>query len=310
MTRALITGSSGFVGSYLTRSLIAKNWQVAGLDIRPGGNLEHFFQGELADKNIVTNALKEFEPDVIFHLAGLIKSNEPQELYIANVQATVTLLEAAVESNLKPAITLASSSAVYGLGSGKKKISEKTKIRPVTHYAVSKAAQELVSLRYFGAGQLPVKIVRIFNLLGPGQSPALACSSFAHQIALAEKHGKDEIFTGNLDALRDFVDVRDAVRAFEMIAENGKAGEIYNVCSGDAVSLQECLSEMLSQAHRQLIPKIEVGRVQQDDIPIQVGSFEKIKKACGWNPEIFLKESLNDLLNGWRERVELNAESK
>lgn len=308
MKRALITGSSGFVGSRLTRSLLAKNWQVAGLDILPSNNLEHFFQGELADKKIVTNALKEFKPDVLFHLAGLIKSNEPQELYTTNVQATVTFLDVVVETNLKPEIIIASSSAVYGLASGEKQISEKSKIRPVTHYAVSKAAQELVALRYFDAGLLPVKIIRMFNLLGPGQSPNLACSSFARQIALAEKHGKDEIFTGNLDALRDFVDVRDAVCAFEMIAENGRAGQIYNVCSGKAVSLQTCLSEMLSQAQRQLTPKIDAQRVQKNDIPIQVGSYQKIKKACGWYPKISLEESLTALLNDWRERVKLSVE--
>jgi GDP-4-dehydro-6-deoxy-D-mannose reductase len=148
----------------------------------------------------------------------------------------------------------------------------------------------------------------MFNLLGPGQSPALACSAFAKQIALAEKNGKDEIFTGNLDALRDFVDVRDAVRGLTMLVENGKAGEIYNVCSAKAVSLQECLSEMLSQSQRQITPKIEAERVQKNDIPIQVGSYQKIKNACGWSPEISLKQSLNDLLNDWRERVKLNVE--
>lgn len=310
MARALITGASGFVGSHLIRNLLAKNWLTAGFDILSKNTPENFYKGELSDKKAVTYVLQEFKPDVIFHLAGLIKSDEPQELYVSNVQATVTFLETVVESNLKPEIVLASSSAVYGLTSGKKKISEKSQIHPVTHYAVSKAAQELVALRYFDAGLLPIKIIRIFNLLGPGQSPALACSSFARQIALAEKHGKHEIYTGNLDALRDFVDVRDAVRAFEMIAENGKAGEIYNVCSGKAVSLKQCLGEMMSQSQRQLSAKIDAEKIQINDIPIQVGSYQKIKKACGWYPEISLKESLTDLLSDWRERVKLDVEQK
>jgi GDP-4-dehydro-6-deoxy-D-mannose reductase len=224
------------------------------------------------------------------------------------VQATVTLLETVVESNLKPEIILASSSAVYGLTSDTKKINEKSPIHPVTHYAVSKAAQELVALRYFDAGLLPVKIIRMFNLLGPGQSPALACSAFAKQIALAEKNNTNEIVTGNLDALRDFVDVRDAVNAFEMIVENGKAGEIYNVCSAKAVSLKQCLGEMMSQSQKQLSARIDAEKIQANDIPIQVGSYQKIKQACGWYPKISLKESLTDLLNDWRERVKLNAE--
>lgn len=308
MTRALVTGSSGFVGSHLTRTLLAKTWQVAGFDILSDNTLERFYQGRLTDKNAIAYALNEFKPNVIFHLAGLIKSDEPQELYASNVQATVTLLETVVESNLKPQIILASSSAVYGLTSGKKKITEKSPIRPVTHYAVSKAAQELAALRYFDAGLLPVKIIRMFNLLGPGQSPALACSAFAKQIALAEKNDTNEIVTGNLDALRDFVDVRDAVRAFEMIVEHGKAGEIYNVCSGKAVSLKQCLGEMLAQAQKPLNPKIDAEKFQANDIPRQVGSFQKINKACGWSPKISLKESLTHLLNDWRERVKSNAE--
>ncbi|MBL8089800.1 MAG: GDP-mannose 4,6-dehydratase [Anaerolineales bacterium] len=308
MTRALITGSSGFVGSHLTRNLLAQNWQVAGFDILSDNTLEHFYQGHLTDKDSIAHALNEFKPDVIFHLAGLIKSNEPQELYASNVQATVTLLETVVESNLKPEIILASSSAVYGLTSGTKKINEKSPIHPVTHYAVSKVAQELVALRYFDAGLLPVKIIRMFNLLGPGQSPALACSAFAKQIALAEKNNTDEIVTGNLDALRDFVDVRDAVRAFEMIVEHGEAGEIYNVCSAKAVSLKQCLGEMMSQSQKQLSARIDAEKIQTNDIPIQVGSYQKIKKACGWSPQISLKKSLTDLLNDWRERVKSNVE--
>lgn len=309
MPNILITGSSGFVGSHLTRSLLAKNWQVSGFDILPANNnLEYFYQGELSNKKAITKALQEFKPDVIFHLAGLIKSDEPQALYASNVQATVTFLETVVESNLKPEIILASSSAVYGLTSSKKKLTEKSPIRPVTHYAVSKAAQELIALRYFDAGLLPVKIVRMFNLSGPGQSPALACSAFAQQIALAEKNNMDEIVTGNLDALRDFVDVRDAVRAFEMIVENGKAGEIYNVCSGKAVSLKQCLGEMMSQSQKQLSARVDAGKIQTNDIPMQVGSYQKIKRDCGWYPKISLKESLSDLLNDWRERVKSNTE--
>lgn len=310
MNRALITGSSGFVGSHLRGYLLAKNWQVAGFDILSDNTLEHFYQGRLTDKNAIAHALNEFKPNVIFHLVGLIKSDEPQELYASNLQATVTLLETVVESNLQPEIVLASSSAVYGLTSGEKKIDEKSQIHPVTHYAVSKAAQELVALRYFDAGLLPVKIIRMFNLLGPRQSPALACSAFAKQIALAEKNNTNDIVTGNLDALRDFVDVRDAVRAFEMIVDNGKAGEIYNVCSGKAVSLKQCLDEMMSQSQKQLSARIDAEKIQQNDIPIQVGSYQKIKKACGWSPKISLKESLTDLLNDWRERVKLDVEQK
>ncbi|MFN8414010.1 MAG: GDP-mannose 4,6-dehydratase [Anaerolineales bacterium] len=304
----LITGSSGFVGSQLANYVSKLNWQVSGFDLRSNGTINNFFQGELGDRIVVTNTLNNTKPDVIFHLAGLIKSPDAQELYNANVLGTVTLFDSIIDCGLRPLVVMASSSAVYGMKSGREPIGERTQVRPVTHYAVSKAAQELVALRYFDSYQLPVRIVRMFNLLGPGQSPGLACSSFARQIALAEKHGKDDIFTGNLDAYRDFVDVRDAARAFAMISENGQDGQIYNVCSEQAVSLQECLSEMMSMSPRQLTARLDAERVQKNDLPIQVGSFQKIKKACGWRPQISLKESLTDLLNDWRERVKSEAE--
>jgi GDP-4-dehydro-6-deoxy-D-mannose reductase len=148
----------------------------------------------------------------------------------------------------------------------------------------------------------------MFNLLGPGQSPDLACSAFARQIALAEITEQTEIVTGSLDAKRDFVDVRDAVRAFALLAAKGEAGETYNVCSGNAVAIQQCLSEMMSQSQKQLSARVDAARVQKNDVPVQVGSFQKLHKAAGWNPRIPLKQSLSDLLDDWRERIK--AEKK
>jgi GDP-4-dehydro-6-deoxy-D-mannose reductase len=143
----------------------------------------------------------------------------------------------------------------------------------------------------------------MFNLLGPGQSPALACSAFARQIALAEVTGQTEIVTGNLDASRDFVDVRDAVRALTMLAEKGHASEIYNVCSGRAVTIRKCLHEIMSMSNKQLTTRVDAGHLQKNDIPVQMGSYQKLHKATGWSPKISLKQSLSDLLNDWRRRV-------
>lgn len=306
MPIALITGVSGFVGKHLQSQLTIGGWQVYGFDVRP--RTKDVFVGDLTDHAAVSHAIVESKPDVIFHLAGVIKSDSPEIFYKVNLLGTLALFNATIESGVRSKVVVASSSAVYGRKSGEKPIAERTPLHPVTDYAVSKVAQEMAALRYYDSYDLPVMIVRMFNLLGPGQPADLACSAFARQIALAERTGQTEIVTGNLDARRDFVDVRDAVRAFEMIAENGKAGQIYNVCSGKAVSLQTCLSEMLSQAQRQLTPKIDAERVQKNDIPIQVGSYQKIKKTCGWYPKISLKESLTDLLNDWRERVKLDVE--
>ena len=301
MKRALITGISGFVGRHLRDELLRVGWQVYGFDIRSGG--ENVFVGDLADRAALTRAALDCQPDAVFHLAGIIKSTDNEMYYKSNLFGTLNLFEAVMQMEKRPKMVLASSSAVYGLTKGARPITERSTLRPITEYAVSKAAQEAAALRYYYAFDLPVIIVRMFNLLGPGQSPDLACSAFARQIALAELSGETEIVTGNLDARRDFVDVRDAVRAFAMLAEKGEAGQIYNVCSGRAEAIQKCLSEMMSQSQSQLSARVDAERVQKNDVPVQAGSYQKLHMLMGWSPEISLKRSLADLLNDWRKRV-------
>lgn len=308
MPIALITGISGFVGSHLSAHLLELGWQVYGFDQRAAGNGKNVFIGDIGDRNSFQAALRECKPNFLFHLAGLIKSTEPEKLYHANLLSTVTLFENLLESGQHPVVIVASSSAVYGSGFGGRPITENFKPRPVTHYAVSKLAQEIAVLHYFDAFQLPVLVVRMFNLLGPGQSPDLACSAFARQIALAEARDDNEITTGDLSAHRDFVDVRDAVRAFALLAQNGKSGQTYNVCSGQAVLMRNCLDEMLSMSPRQFKIQIDAGRVQKNDVPIQIGSARKLNQATGWCPQIPLKQSLFDLLEYWRQRVKSGLE--
>ncbi|MCE7858649.1 MAG: NAD-dependent epimerase/dehydratase family protein [Chloroflexi bacterium CFX2] len=303
MKRALISGISGFVGRHLRNELIHAGWQVYGFDIRLAG--ENVFVGDLSDRTALTRAIADCQPDAVFHLAGIIKSQDPQAYYISNLFGTLNLLDAVLQMKKRPKVVLASSSAVYGLTKSARPITERSPLRPVTEYAVSKVAQETAALRYHYAFGLDVIIARMFNLLGPGQSPDLACSAFARQIALAEISDQNEIVTGNLDAKRDFVDVRDAARAFALLAEKGQAGQTYNVCSGNAVAIQECLSEMMLRSKKQLSARVDPARVQKNDVPVQVGSFQKLHKAAGWNPRIPLNESLEDLLNDWRERVKV-----
>ena len=305
MTRALITGISGFVGRHLQEELLREGWNVFGFDIRPAG--ENIFVGDLSDRAALTRAMAGCQPDVVFHLAGIIKSTDSEAYYKSNLFGTLNLLDAVVQMEKRPKIVLASSSAVYGLTKSARPITERSPLRPVTEYAVSKVAQETATLRYHYAFGLDVVIVRMFNLLGPGQSRDLACSAFARQIALAEISEQNEIVTGNLDAKRDFVDVRDAARAFALLAEKGEAGQTYNVCSGNAVAIQQCLSEMILRSKKQLSARVDPARVQKNDVPVQIGSFQKLQKAAGWNPRIPLNESLTDLLNDWRERVKVES---
>lgn len=301
MKSALITGISGFVGRHLREELLREGWRVFGFDLRPAG--ENVFVGDLSDRAALTRAAADCQPDAVFHLAGMIKSQDPQAYYESNLFGTLNLLDALMQMEKRPKVILASSSAVYGLTKSPRPITERSPLRPVTEYAVSKAAQEAASLRYHYAFGLDVVVARMFNLLGPGQSPDLACSAFARQIALAEVSDQNEIVTGNLDAKRDFVDVRDAARAFALLAEKSKAGQSYNICSGKAVTIQRCLSKMMSKSKKQLSARVDPARAQKNDIPMQVGSFEKLKKATGWNPRIALNQSLSDLLDDWRKRT-------
>jgi GDP-4-dehydro-6-deoxy-D-mannose reductase len=239
-------------------------------------------------------------------LAGILKSQKPDNLYSVNVLRTMALFEEIMVSGLRPRVVVASSSAVYGAGMGAKPITELFQPQPVTHYAASKLAQEMVALRYFTAFGLPVICVRTFNLLGPGLSSDMAPSAFAKQIAQAEKIGKPaKIFTGDLSAQRDYVDVRDAVRAYALIAEHGKAGQIYNVCSGRAISMAEILQILLDQSKVPIEAVLDPIRKQKHDVPVQTGSAKKIQQLTGWKPEIGIKQSLIDLLNDWREKINL-----
>lgn len=306
MRRALITGISGFVGNHLASHLAEKGWTVAGFDLRPPRVNCDFYPGDLSDTSAIHKALEKSAPDVVFHLAGLVKSERHEELYKVHVFGTISLLDAVVAVGSSPKVVIASSSAVYGSGKSGKAITEKSALKPQTHYALSKAAQEMVAFRYHQVYGLPVMCVRTFNLLGPGLSPVMASSSFARQIALAEAIGKPVVIsTGNLDARRDFVDVRDAVRAYVLITKKGDPGEIYNVCSGRGVAISECLEILLKQAKVPVEAVLDPAKVQRHDVPIQIGSAKKLQEATGWSPRVALKKSLIDLLNDWRARVDM-----
>ena len=308
MIRALITGLAGFVGTHLSQYLASNGWEVAGFDQRQS-TLPMTFTGDICDQSALTSALAEAKPEVIYHLAGVLRPDRPEKFYTVHVLGTVTLFEAILEAGLKPVTLIASSSAVYGYGLGSRLITEQFKLRPVTHYAASKAAQEIVALRYFGAYNLPVVCARTFNLIGPRQSPDLACSGFARQIALAEQAKSDAtILTGDLNARRDFVDVRDAVRAYEMITARGRPGQAYNVCSGKPVSIRDCLALMLGMSPLPLKTALDPSRLQENDVPLQIGSAKELQGCTGWKPEISLTQSLSDLLEDWRHRVKLGME--
>ena len=303
--RVLITGISGFVGTHLAQHLSQQGELVVGFDKAPPKNRDiHSYEGDIANLTEIKHALNDFEPQIVFHLAGILKASQPEAFHQVNVLGTNMLMDAVRERNKKPIVLLASSSAIYGRGYGGRPITERFRPRPETPYATSKLEAEKLARSYFKSDGVPIVIARAFNLLGPGQPPTLACSAFARQIALVEKSGaSDTIVTGNLSARRDYTDVRDVVRAYVQLAQRGRPGSVYNICSGQAVATRECLDILVQMAGVPLRVIVDPDRLQATDIPIQVGSAERLHRLTGWQPRISLRQSLANLLAYWRDEV-------
>jgi len=321
--RIVITGIAGFTGIHLAQYILSRNnesqeVELYGIDIAGNGSegvkpfLEDvkFLNCDMLKKEEVKETIDEIRPDKIFHLAGLTFQANPREFserfYTTNVFGTINLLEAVRELRIDPIIHIACSSAEYGLVSeNENPVKETNPLRPLSAYGISKLAQDMVGYQYHKNYGLKIVRTRAFNITGPGERENFVCSGFARQIALIEK-GKQEqaIHVGNLEAKRDFVDIRDVVRAYWLTSEKGIWGEVYNICSGKAYSIGEILKILLQMARENIVIRKDPERMRISDIPAQVGSFEKIHKQTGWEPIIPLEETLRDLLDYWRRQVQ------
>lgn len=320
MKRALITGISGFVGSHLAELLLAKGFEVHGI-VRwrsKTENIDDFKEklilhdGDMTDLSSLIKILKQVKPDYIFHLAAqsfvLSSWKSPGQTLYNNVIGTSNLLEAITSlkgNDFNPVVQIAGSSEEYGLVlPNEVPIKETNPLRPLSPYGVSKVATDMLALQHFRSYGIKTVIARAFNHSGPRRGDVFVCSTFAKQIAEIEK-GKRKliIFHGNLEAKRDFTDVRDVVKAYLLAVEKCKPGEVYNICSGKAYSMKEILSMLLSLTDVSVKLKKDPERMRPSDVPILLGDCSKFKKATGWKPTIPFKKTLEDLLNYWRERV-------
>ncbi|HEX4947399.1 MAG TPA: GDP-mannose 4,6-dehydratase [Blastocatellia bacterium] len=308
--KVFITGVTGGIGQHLAAYLLAQGAEVYGLQRKsPDGNSplreNQIHIGDLLDGTSLYKALDKVRPTHIYHLAGSIDKDITEGLinYETNVIGTIRLLNAVTSLGLTPKILIAGSSAVYG-GASDVPLKEETELQPRTHYAVSKVAQEMVAIKYHQTCGLPIVRVRTFNVIGPGISPSLLCADLAQQIARAEYAGKTSIQVGNTQPRRDYTDVRDIVRAYVLLMQDGLPGEVYNVCSMQARSVQECLDGLLAQARIPLTVGVDESRFRAADIDIQVGDFTRIHNLTGWKPEIPFMRSLEDLLNDWRIKLQ------
>jgi GDP-4-dehydro-6-deoxy-D-mannose reductase len=307
----LITGAAGFVGSHLIDLLEGEivAWH------RPGGTLPtassfspshvRWQAIDLLDAAQVHRAVAGLKPAAIYHCAGAAHVGrswgDTTSTLAINVRGTHHLLDGLRRAQISAKVVIPSSAMVYA--SAEKALQEDDPLAPNSPYALSKLAQEMEGTRAIGDG-LHVTIARAFNHMGPRQDPFFAASGFARRIADIEAgRWEPEIAVGNLDARRDLTDVRDTVRAYRLIVEQGITGRSYNVCSGRAITIRELLDRLLARARVPIRVRIDPTRLRPNDVSLLLGDPTRIQTELGWLPEIPLDRTLDDLLDDWRTRA-------
>jgi len=295
--RSLITGGRGFVGTWLADHLREQGDEVVAID----------YEVDVTDPVALLEAVTAAAPDAIYHLAALTHVGEswkdPLQVLQVNVIGTAALLAAARQCGTDPRVLVTSSAEVYGAVTDPSlmPLDELTPTAPLTPYAASKlAAEALIGQAFRGHGQ-EVIVVRPFNHIGPGQTPNFAVPALAQRIVEANRRGDSSIAVGNLAARRDFTDVRDVVKAYRLLIESGTPGEVYNVCSGHDVAIEEIATTLLRLAGTSLEFKTDPALTRPVEVPVLRGDPTRLQRATGWKPEIPLDQTLADVLEYWRQ---------
>jgi GDP-4-dehydro-6-deoxy-D-mannose reductase len=307
--RSLLTGASGFVGRHLAAQLAEQGHEVHGFGRRkPAGWEGPWHSGDLGDLARLRAVVAEAGPDLVFHLAGLMRGGLG-ELLAVNAGGTERLLAAVRAERPGARVLVTGSAAEYGLAREEElPITEEQPLRPLTPYGVAKVAQSLVAAQTALRHELAVIRTRTFNLTGPGEPETLVCSAFARQLVEIEQGRQAPVLrVGNLDSLRDFVDVRDAVRAYALVAERGESGAVYNVASGRDVAIADVLEQLRTLSGVEARVAEERARRVAWDVPVQRGDASRLRAETAWTPELDLSASLADLLEDWRLRLGATA---
>lgn len=300
--KALITGSEGFVGHYLRKELEENGYEVTGLDIQAG---DHTIQADLLDAENIRVIIEQEKPDVIVHLAGQANVGRswiiPQKTMEINAVASINLLEAVRTTCPQAHIVLVGSSDEYGnLGKAGELVCETQPVEPTTPYAVSKVAQENMARVYAKAYGLHICMTRSFNHGGAGQLPGFLIPDFASGIVKIERGEATCLKVGNLTSRRDFTHVKDVVRAYRLIAEKGKTGEVYNVGSGVTHSAQEILDKLISMARCPVQVEQDPARMRPSDTPVICCDNRKLMQDTNWKARYTLDDILEDVLEFYR----------
>jgi GDP-4-dehydro-6-deoxy-D-mannose reductase len=305
-TRLLLFGASGFAGSHFRSEA-----RAAGFDVLSAGRRSA--PGELScnllDPPSLSRALRDAKPSVIVNLAGASSVAEswrdPAGTFAVNAVGTLNLLEASARHASRARLLAISSGEVYGeVDKARLPVTECEAINPATPYAASKAAAEILCGQYRQSKGLKIAVARSFNHIGPGQSHRFAASSFARQIAEAERSGASELMlrVGDLGIVRDFTDVRDTVRAYRLMLERALTGT-YNVCSGRPTGLRQIVDLLRERTSTAISMARAEDRERPTEAPVSYGSPKRLATATGWAPRIPVAQSVADLLDWWRERV-------
>jgi GDP-4-dehydro-6-deoxy-D-mannose reductase len=313
MLKALITGVSGFVGSYLAEYLIENtDWQVAGTVFGPYANIAdlcgrlELYPAELSRLDVVTFILEQAKPDIIFHLAAQplvgVSRQDPWGTLETNVRVQLNILEGVAQMRPECRVLVVGSSEEYGLvSSDALPVDEDTPFCPLNAYAVSKIAQDLLGLQYHLTHHLYTVRVRPFNHTGPRQRLGFVATDLARQIAAAELGLQSPtIHVGNLTARRDFSDVRDVVRAYHLAITHGESGQVYNVGSGRSHSIQDVLDTLLGFSRVPIEVFQDPERMRSAEVPEIVCDATRLFRQTGWQPQISFEQSLHDVLDYWR----------
>jgi GDP-4-dehydro-6-deoxy-D-mannose reductase len=320
--RVLVTGITGFVGSYFAEYALARGVEVIG-SYRwrsKTENIEHIrnrielVECDLRDMSSAHHLIETARPDYVIHLAAqsFVGSSwqAPAETFMTNAVSQVNLLEALRVRAPNARFLAIGSSEEYGfVQEDELPITETNPLRPLSPYAVSKVAQDLMGYQYFKSYGMPIVRSRAFNHEGPRRGDVFVTSNFARQIAEIERGLREPVIAvGNLKNRRDYTDVRDIVRGYWLLLEKGEPGEVYNLCSGRAWVIQDILDFLLGEARTKGITvREERARLRPSDVPVLLGDATKARKAVGWRLEIPFEQTLRDILAYWRDRVERGA---
>src|SRR3989338_1679712 len=308
--KILITGITGFVGSHLAEYILnlKENHSIYGI-CRWRSPKVKLLEADLCDLSSLVRSMTELAPDIIFHLGAqsyvLASFNSPVQTLMTNAIGTANLLEAIRISGINPIIHICSSSEVYGQVSQEDiPIKENCPFRPASPYAVSKATEDMLAFQYWISYGLRTIRTRMFTHTGPRRGDVFALSFFAKQVAAAELGlAEPVIYAGNLKSVRTFFDVRDAVRAYWIMVNKCKAGEVYNIGGNRTMTIGEALDSLLSYTKLKFEIKIDPKLLRPSDVTLQIPCIDKFRNDTQWEPEIPFERTLQDILIYWREEL-------